>query len=88
MFENLFNKNRYISNTNLLYRNAKNALLDKKVIKKGNQILIYEIDSLIKRGKLIKILEINKLPIKIKTKKCIKYSCVPTALQILKDIKK
>lgn len=88
MLENLFDKNRYISNTNLLYKNAKNALLDKKVIKKGNQILIYEIDSLIKKGKLIKILEINKLPIKIKTKKYIKYSCVPTNVEILKDLKK
>ena len=87
MFENLFDKNRFVSNTNLLYKNAKNALLHKNVIKKGNQILIYEIDSLKKHGKCIKILEINRIPITYKTKKHIKYAKVPTALEILKDVK-
>lgn len=87
MFENLFDKNRFVSNTNLLYKNARNALMHKKVIKKGNQILIYEIDSLKKNGKLIKILEINKFPITIKTKNCIKYGHVPTQIEILKDLK-
>ncbi len=69
MLENLIDKNRYISNTNLLYKNAKIALLDKNVIKKGDEIIIYEIDSLKKHGNKIKILKINKLPFKIKTRK-------------------
>lgn len=87
MLENLFYKNRFVSNTNLLFKNARNALMHKHVIKKGNQILIYEIDSLKAHGKCIKILEINRFPIKIKTKKYIKYAKVPSSLEILKDLK-
>lgn len=86
IFENLFDKNRFVSNTNLLYKNAKNALLHKNVIKHGNQIFIYEIDSLKKNGKCIKILEINKFPITLKTKKSIKYGKVPSCSEIAKDI--
>lgn len=85
MFANLFNKNRYISNTNMLYKIAKDALLEKHVIKHGNQIFVYEISSLKQKGKLIKSLEINKLPITIKTKKYIKYSKVPNRSEIIKD---
>jgi len=85
MLENLFNKNRYISNTNLLYKTAKDALLEKHVIKRGNQIFIYEISSLKQKGKFIKSIEINKLPITIKTKKYIKYSKVPKRSEIIKD---
>lgn len=87
MLENLFNKNRYISNTNLLYKHAKNALLEKHVIKRGNQILIYEISSLSKKGSFIKSLEINKLPITIKTKQLIKYAKVPSEAEIIADLK-
>lgn len=87
MLENLLDKNRYISNTNLLYKNAKNALLEKHVIKQGNQILVYEISSLRSKGKLIKSLEINKLPLKIKLGKTIKYAKVPQHSEIIKDFK-
>jgi len=87
MLENLLDKNRFVSNTNLLYKIAKNALLDKNVIKKGNQIFIYEIDSLKKNGKLIKKIEINKIPIKYKTKELIKYRKVPTSSEIINDLK-
>lgn len=85
MLENLFNKNRYISNTNLLYKIAKDALLEKQVIKRGNQIFVYEISSLKKQGRFIKSLEINKLPIKIKSKQNIKYAKVPNRAEIIKD---
>lgn len=85
MLENLFNKNRYISNTNLLYKIAKDALLEKHIIKRGNQILVYEISSLRQKGKFIKSLEINKLPIKLKSKKSIKYAKVPKRSEIIKD---
>ena len=85
MLENLFNKNRYISNTNLLYKIAKDALLEKHVIKRGNQIFVYEINSLKKQGRFIKSLEINKLPIKIKSKQNIKYAKVPNRAEIIKD---
>ena len=85
MPENLFNKNRYISNTNLLYKIAKDALLEKHVIKRGNQILVYEISSLKQRGKFIKSLEINKLPITLKSKQSIKYAKVPKRHEIIKD---
>jgi alcohol dehydrogenase YqhD (iron-dependent ADH family) len=87
MLENLFNNNRFVSNTNLLFKNAKLALMDKKIIKKGNEIFIYEIDSLKRHGEIIKIIEINKLPITYKTKKRIKYGKVPTPKEILKDFK-
>ena len=85
MLENLLNKNRYISNTNLLYKIAKDALLEKHVIKRGNQILVYEISSLERKGRLIKSLEINKLPIKVKSKQSIKYAKVPDRSEIIKD---
>ena len=85
MLENLFNKNRYVSNTNLLYKIAKDALLEKHVIKRGNQILVYEISSLERKGRLIKSLEINKLPIKVKSKQSIKYAKVPDRSEIIKD---
>lgn len=85
MLENLFNKNRYISNTNLLYKIAKDALLEKQVIKRGNQIFVYEISSLKKQGRFIKSLEINKLPIKLKSKQNIKYAKVPNRAEIIKD---
>lgn len=85
MLENLFNKNRYISNTNLLFKIAQDALLEKHVIKRGNQILVYEISSLKRRGKLIKSLEINKLPITLKSKNSIKYGKVPKRSEIIKD---
>lgn len=85
MLENLFNKNRYISNTNLLYKIAKDALLEKQVIKRGNQIFVYEISSLKKQGRFIKSLEINKLPIKMKSKQNIKYAKVPNRAEIIKD---
>ncbi len=85
MLENLFNKNTYISNTNLLYKNAKIALLHKSVIKKGNEIIIYEIDSLKKHGNKIKVIKINKLPFKIKTKKTISYGSVPSTREIARD---
>lgn len=85
MFENLINKNRYISNTNLLYKIAKDALLEKHVIKRGNQILVYEISSLQRKGRLIKSLEINKLPITIKSKQSIKYAKVPDRSEIIRD---
>lgn len=85
MFENLFDKNRYISNTNLLYKIAKDALLEKHVIKRGNQVLVYEISSLKKQGRFIKSLEINKLPITIKSKQSIKYGKVPKRAEIIKD---
>lgn len=87
-FLNLYDKNVYISNTNLLYKRAKETLLEKNVIKKGNQIYIYEINSLKRNGKLIKILEINKIPIKIKSKTKIKYSKVPLKIEIQQDTKK
>lgn len=85
MLENLLNKNRYISNTNLLYKIAKDALLEKHVIKRGNQILVYEISSLERKGRFIKSLEINKLPIKVKSKQSIKYAKVPDSSEIIKD---
>ena len=85
MLENLFNKNRYISNTNLLYKIAKDALLEKHVIKRGNQILVYEISSLRQKGKFIKSLEINKLPITLKSKQSIKYAKVPDRSEIIRD---
>lgn len=85
MLENLFNKNRYISNTNLLYKIAKDALLEKHVIKRGNQIFVYEISSLKQRGRFIKSLEINKLPITLKSKQSIKYGKVPKRHEIIKD---
>lgn len=85
MLENLLNKNRYISNTNLLYKIAQDALLEKHVIKRGNQILVYEISSLKQKGKFIKSLEINKLPITLKTKQYIKYAKVPKRSEIIKD---
>ena len=85
MLENLLNKNRYISNTNLLYKIAKDALLEKHVIKRGNQILVYEISSLERKGRFIKSLEINKLPIKVKSKQSIKYAKVPDRSEIIKD---
>lgn len=88
MLENLLNKNRYISNTNLLYKIAKDALLEKYVIKHGNQIFIYEISSLKQRGRFIKSLEINKLPIKLKSQKSIKYAKVPNRSEIIKDFLK
>ncbi|WP_151781705.1 hypothetical protein [Acinetobacter bereziniae] len=87
-FLNFYDKNTYISNTNLLYKRAKETLLEKNVVKKGNQIYIYEINSLKRNGKLIKILEINKIPIKIKTKNKIKYSKVPLKIEIQQDLKK
>ena len=85
MLENLFNKNRYVSNTNLLYKIAKDALLEKHVIKRGNQILVYEISSLQRKCKFIKILEINKLPITLKSKQSIKYAKVPDRSEIIRD---
>ena len=85
MLENLLNKNRYISNTNLLYKIAKDALPEKHVIKRGNQILVYEISSLERKGRLIKSLEINKLPIKVKSKQSIKYAKVPDRSEIIRD---
>lgn len=85
MLENLFDKNRYVSNTNLLFKIAKDALLEKHVIKQGNQIFVYEISSLTKKGRLIKSVEINKLPIKIKSKHKIKYGKVPNRAEIIKD---
>lgn len=85
MLENLLNKNRYISNTNLLYKIAKDALLEKHIIKRGNQILVYEISSLKQKGRFIKSLEINKLPITLKTKEYIKYAKVPKRSEIIKD---
>lgn len=85
MFENLINKNRYVSNTNLLYKIAKDALLEKHVIKRGNQILVYEISSLQRKGRLIKSLEINKLPITLKSKQSIKYAKVPDRSEIIRD---
>lgn len=85
MLENLLNKNRYISNTNLLYKIAKDALLEKHVIKRGNKILVYEISSLQRKGRFIKSLEINKLPIKVKSKQSIKYAKVPDRSEIIKD---
>lgn len=85
MFENLLNKNRYISNTNLLYKIAKDALLEKHVIKRGNQILVYEISSLKKQGRFIKSLEINKFPITLKSKQSIKYGKIPKRAEIIKD---
>ena len=86
MLENLLNKNRYVSNTNLLYKIAKDALLEKHVIKRGNQILVYEISSLERKGRFIKSLEINKLPIKVKSKQSIKYAKVPDRSEIIKDL--
>jgi len=85
MLENLLNKNRYISNTNLLYKIAKDALLEKYVIKHNNQIFVYEISSLKQKGRFIKSLEINKLPITLKSKKSIKYAKVPNRSEIIKD---
>ena len=87
-FINFYDKNTYVSNTNLLYKRAKEALLEKNVIKKGNQIYIYEINSLKRNGKLIKILEINRIPIKLKSKTKIKYSKVPLKIEIQRDLKK
>lgn len=88
IFENLFDKNKYISNTNLLFKKTKECLLEKDVTKIGNKIFIYEISSLKKRGKLIKIIQINKLPLKIKRKQNIKYAVVPSKIEIQTDIKK
>lgn len=88
MFENLTDKNRYVSNTNLLFKRVKESLLEKHVIKKGNKIYIYEINSLKRQGKLIATMEINKIPIKIKGKNYIKYEKVPTKLIIQNDIKR
>lgn len=85
MLENLFNKNRYVSNTNLLYKIAKDALLEKHVIKRGNQILVYEISSLQRKGRFIKSLEINKLPITLRSKQSIKYAKVPDRSEIIRD---
>jgi len=85
MFENLFNKNRYISNTNMLYKLAKDALLEKHVVKRENKIFVYEISSLREKGKFLKSLEINKLPITIKSKESIKYGKVPKRSEIIKD---
>lgn len=85
MLENLFNRNTYISNTNLLFKIAKDALLEKHVIKQGNQILVYEISSLKNRGKFIKSLEINKLPFTLKSKQSIKYAKVPNRSEIIND---
>ena len=85
MLENLLNKNRYVSNTNLLYKIAKDALLEKHVIKRGNQILVYEISSLQRKGRFIKSLEINKLPITLKSKQSIKYAKVPDRSEIIRD---
>lgn len=86
MFLNLFNRNIYISNTNLLFKRTKECLLDKNVLKKGNKIYIYEINSLRKQGKLIRTIEINKIPIKIKTKSSIKYAKVPNKIEIQQDL--
>lgn len=85
MLENLFNKNKYISNTNLLYKTTKDALLEKHVIKRGNQIFVYEISSLKQKGRFIKSIEINKLPITLKSKNSIKYAKVPKRSEIIKD---
>lgn len=85
--KNLTDKNIYISNTNLLYKRAKETLLEKNVIKKGNKIYIYEINKLRSNGKLIKTMEINKIPIKIKTKNAVKYAKVPLKIEIQKDLK-
>lgn len=87
-FINLYDKNTYISNTNLLFKRTKETLLEKNVIKKGNQIYIYEIDSLKRNGKLIKIIEINKIPIKIALRNKIKYAKVPLKIEIQRDIKR
>jgi len=87
LFLNLTNKNIYLSNTNLLYKRAKETLLEKNVIKKGNKIYIYEINKLKSNGKLIKTMEINKVPIKIKTKNTVKYAKVPLKIEIQKDLK-
>lgn len=87
LFINLYNKNIYISNSNLLYKRTKETLLEKNVSKIGNKIYIHEINSLKRKGKLIKILEINKIPIKIKTKNKVKYAKVPLKIEIQKDIK-
>ena len=87
IFINLLNKNIYISNTNLLFKRAKECLLDKNVSKKGNKIYIYEINSLKRQGKLIKTIEINKIPLKFKTKTNIKYGKVPNKIEIQQDLK-
>ena len=87
VFENLYDKNIYISNTNLLFKRAKESLLEKNVIKKGNGIYIYEINSLRRNGKLIKVLKVNKVPIKIKTKNKIRYAKVPLKIEIQRDIR-
>ena len=87
LFENMLNKNIYISNTNLLFKRAKESLLEKNVIKKGNEIYIYEINSLRRNGKLIKILKVNKVPIKIATKNKIRYAEVPLKIEIQRDIR-
>ena len=60
-------------------------LLEKHVIKRGNQILVYEISSLKKQGRFIKSLEINKFPITLKSKKSIKYGKIPKRAEIIKD---
>jgi hypothetical protein len=87
-FINLYDKNSYISNSNLLFKRTKESLLEKNVIKKGNQTYIYEIDSLKRNGKLIKIIEINKIPIKIALRNKIKYAKVPLKIEIQRDIKR
>ncbi|CAM4379519.1 hypothetical protein [Acinetobacter pragensis] len=87
LFLNLIDKNIYLSNTNLLYKRTKEALLEKNVIKKGNKIYIYEINKLRSNGKLIKTMEINKIPFKIKTKNSVKYAKVPLKMEIQKDLK-
>lgn len=86
IFINL-NKNMYVSNTNLLFKRAKESLLDKNVSKNGNKIYIYEINSLRRQGKLLKTIEINKIPIKFKTKTNIKYGKVPNKIEIQQDLK-
>ena len=87
IFENFYNKNIYVSNTNLLYKRAKETLLEKNVLKKGNKIYVYEINSLRRNGKLIKTLKVNKIPIKIKTKNTVQYAKVPLKIEIQKDFK-
>ena len=88
IFINIYDKNTYISNTNLLFKRTKEILLEKNVIKKGNEIYIYEINSLRRNGKLIKVLKVNKIPIKIATKNKIRYGKVPLKIEIQRDIRK
>lgn len=69
----------------MLYKLAKDALLEKHVVKRENKIFVYEISSLREKGKFLKSLEINKLPITIKSKESIKYGKVPKRSEIIKD---